>query len=101
MSNERPDEFLPWRGQLTAPDALPEMGVDDKEQSWQRLAERLQKQPRRPGIAWWIAPACLILAFFLPATHLLRIRPIHPNRVAHRPAIQRQPVPENPHPAPL
>ena len=90
MSNERPDEFLPWRGQLTAPDALPEMGVDDKEQSWQRLAERTpEANPRRPRIAWWIAAACLILAFFFPASH--------PNRVAHRPAIQRQPVPENPH----
>jgi hypothetical protein len=92
MSNERPNEFLSWRGQLTAPDALPEQGVDDREQSWQRLAERLQKQPRRRGIAWWIAAACLILAFFFPASHLFRARPTRFNRVAQRPPVQRQPV---------
>jgi hypothetical protein len=86
MSNERADEFLSWRGRLTAPDALPEQGLEDKELSWQRLAERLQKQPRH-YIAWWIAAACLILAFFLPTTHLFRGRPAHPgrpNRVATR-----------------
>ena len=92
MSNERPNEFLPWRGQLTAPDALPEKGLEDKEQSWQRLAERLQKQPRRRGITWWVAAACLILAFFFPATHLFRARPTRPNHIAHRSSVQRQPV---------
>jgi hypothetical protein len=87
MSNERADEFLCWRGRLTAPDALPEQGLEDKELSWQRLAERMQKQPRRHYIAWWIAAACLILAFFLPTTHLFHGRPAHPgrpNRVATR-----------------
>src|SRR5580704_13057453 len=87
MSNERADEFLSWRGRLSAPDALPEQGLEDKELSWQRLAERLQKQPRRRYITWWIAAACLIVAFFLPATHLFRGRPAHPgrpNRVAAR-----------------
>jgi hypothetical protein len=92
MSNERPNEFLSWRGQLTPPDALPEQGLEDKELSWQRLAERLQREPRRRGIAWWIAAACLILAFFFPATHLFRTRPTHPNRIAHRPPAQREPV---------
>ncbi len=101
MSNERPNEFLPWRGQLTPPDALPEQGLEDKELSWQRLAERLQKEPRRRGIAWWIAAACLILAFFFPATHLFRTRPTHPNRIAHRSPAQREPVTPAPsHPAP-
>lgn len=92
MSNERPNEFLPWRAQLSKPDALPEQGLEDREQSWQRLAERLHKKPRRPGIAWWIAAACLILVFFLPATQLFRNRPVRPNRVAIRQPAQRQPV---------
>jgi hypothetical protein len=103
MSNERPNEFLSWRGQLTPPDALPEQSLEDKELSWQRLAERLQKEPRRRGVAWWIAAACLILAFFFPATHLFRTRPTHPNRIAHRPPAQREPVtaaPSHPEVAP-
>jgi hypothetical protein len=101
MSNERPNEFLSWRGQLSGPDALPEQGVDDKELTWQRLAERLQKQPRRRGIAWWIAAACLILAFFLPATHLFRARPTRPNRIVLRPRAQREPATAaSSHPAP-
>ena len=48
MSNERPDDFLAWRGHLASPDALPEQGLDDKEVSWERLAERLREKPR-PG----------------------------------------------------
>jgi len=94
MSNERPNEFLHWRAQLTKPDALPEQGLDDKELSWQRLAERLHQQPRRPGIRLWIAAACLILVFFLPAT-LFRNRPAHPNHAALHPPAQRQPVTPN------
>jgi hypothetical protein len=101
MSNERHDEFLPWRAHLTKPDALPEQGLEDKELSWQRLAERLHRQPRRLGIRLWIAAACLILVFFLPAT-LFRNRPAHPNRVALHPPAQRQPATSAQHPpAPL
>jgi hypothetical protein len=89
MSNERANEFLSWRAKLNGTDALPGQGLDDKEESWQRLAERLRKQPRRVGIAWWIAAASLILAFFLPATHLFRTRPAHHDRVALRPSTLR------------
>ncbi len=101
MSNERPNEFLPWRAKLIGTDALPEQGLDDKEQSWQRLAERLGKQPRRRGIAWWIAAACLILAFFLPATHIFRGRPgrrAGVDRVALHPSVQPQPLAVQPKP---
>ena len=90
MSNERADEFLPWRGRLTPADALPEQGLEEKELTWQRLAERLQKKPRRRFAAWWIAAACFVLAF-LPASHLFRTRPAHPPRIALHPAA-RQPV---------
>jgi hypothetical protein len=93
MSNERANEFLPWRAKLNGTDALPGQGLDDKEESWQRLAERLRKQPRRRGIAWWIAAACLILAFFLPATHLFRSRPAHRDHAALRPPVRRQTAP--------
>lgn len=91
MSNERPNEFLPWRAQLTKPDALPELGLDDKELSWQHLAERLGKRPRRPGMIWWLA-AAFLLAFFLPGIHHSRPRPAKPNRVALHPPLNRQPV---------
>lgn len=91
MSNERPNEFLPWRAQLTKPDALPELGLDDKELSWQHLAERLGKQPRRPGMMWWLA-AAFLLAFFLPAIHHSRPRPAKPNRVALHPPVNRKPI---------
>jgi len=73
MLNERPDEFLSWRGRLAAPDALPDQGLDDKEVSWERLAERLREKPRR-RIGYWIAAACLLLAL-IPATHFFRDRP--------------------------
>jgi hypothetical protein len=101
MSNEKTNEFLSWRGQLTTPDALPGQNLDDREQSWQRLADRLQKEPRRRGIAWWIAAACLIFAFF-PATLFFRDRPTHPTHLARRPPVRREPVtvaPSRPAPA--
>jgi hypothetical protein len=74
MSNEKADEFLSWRGRLSSPDALPEQGLDDKELSWQRLAERLERKPARRGAAWWIAAACLLMAL-LPATRFFRAGP--------------------------
>ncbi|HEV3324027.1 MAG TPA: hypothetical protein VG052_00430 [Puia sp.] len=73
MSNERADEFLSWRGRLAPPDALPDQGLDDKELSWERLAERLREKPRR-RIGYWIVAACLLLAL-IPATHFFRDRP--------------------------
>jgi hypothetical protein len=74
MSNEKADEFLSWRGRLSSPDALPEQRLDDREQSWQRLAGRLERKPARRGAAWWIAAACLLLAL-LPATRFFHAGP--------------------------
>src|SRR5580692_9902138 len=73
MSNEKTDEFLSWRRRLAPPDALPDQGLDDKEVSWERLAERLREKPRR-RTGYWIAAACLLLAL-MPATHFFRDRP--------------------------
>jgi hypothetical protein len=47
MSNEKPDEFLSWRGRLGQPDALPEQGLDNPEATWERLNARLGET--RPG----------------------------------------------------
>ncbi len=94
MSNERPNEFLPWRVTLTKIDALPGHGLDDKEQSWDRLAERLRNKPRRRGIVWWmagVAAACLVVVFLLPGT-IFRDRPVVHNHVAVQPPAQPQPV---------
>lgn len=85
MSNERPDEFLSWRGRLSRPDALPEQGLDDRELSWEKLAERLREKPRR-RTGYWIAAACLLLAL-APVARLFRDRP---GRVYLHPSVQRQ-----------
>jgi hypothetical protein len=72
MSNEKPDEFLSWRARLSRPDALPEQGLDDRELSWEKLAERLREKPRRRRTAYWIAAACLLL--LAPVAHLFHER---------------------------
>jgi hypothetical protein len=71
MSNERPDDFLSWRRTLSQPDALSEHGLEDKEISWEKLAERLREKPRRRWTGYWIAAACLLLAL-VPVAHLFR-----------------------------
>jgi hypothetical protein len=106
MSNERPNEFLPWRVTLTKIDALPGHGLDDKEQSWERLAGRLRKQPRRRGIVWWmagVAAACLVVIFLLPGT-IFQARPVVHNHEAVQPPAQPQPgtrAPSRPQPNPV
>jgi hypothetical protein len=72
MSKEKPDEFLSWRERLRQPEALPEQALDDRESSWERLAERLGEKPRR-RTAYWIAAACLLLAL-APVAHLFHDR---------------------------
>jgi hypothetical protein len=71
MSNERADEFLSWRGRLTPPEALPEEALDDRETTWQRLADRLEKKPDRRGVAWLIA-ACVLMAVIPATTRIFR-----------------------------
>jgi hypothetical protein len=73
MSKEKPDEFLSWRGRLNRPEALPEQGVEDRELSWEKLAERLREKPGRRRTAYWIAAACLLLAL-VPVAHLFHDR---------------------------
>lgn len=73
MSKEKPDEFLSWRGRLNRPEALPEQGLEDRELSWEKLAERLREKPRRRRTAYWIAAACLLLAL-APVAHLFHDR---------------------------
>ncbi len=89
MSNERPDEFLSWRTHLGQPDALPEQGLDDREASWEKLADRFREKPRR-WTGYWIAAACLVLAL-APIARLFKDRPVP---VALHPSVQRQTVPE-------
>ena len=72
MSNERTDEFLKWRGLLDQPDAQPDQVLDDREATWQKLAERLGEGRRSRLSGYRIAAACLLFALIIPATHLLR-----------------------------
>jgi hypothetical protein len=85
MSNERPDDFLSWRRTLSQPDALSEHGLEDKEISWEKLAERLREKPRRRWTGYWIAAACLLLAL-VPVAHLFRD---HPRAGSQRPTAMR------------
>jgi len=74
MSNERPDDFLSWRRTLSQPGALSEHGLEDREISWEKLAERLRDKPRRRWTGYWIAAACLLLAL-VPVARLFRDQP--------------------------
>jgi hypothetical protein len=86
MSNERPDDFLSWRRTLSQPDALSEHGLEDRELSWEKLAERLRDKPRRRWTGYWIAAACLLLAL-VPAARLFRDH--HPRAESPRPTALR------------
>jgi hypothetical protein len=85
MSNERPNDFLSWRRTLSQPDALSEHGLEDREISWEKLAERLRDEPRRRWTVYWIAAACLLLAL-VPVARLFRD---HPRAESPRPAALR------------
>ena len=99
MSKEKPDEFLSWRRRLDRPEALPEQGLEDRELSWEKLAERLREKPRR-RTAYWIAAACLLLAL-APVARLFHDR--RPPLALHspvRPQARPEKVAETSGPAP-
>lgn len=92
MSNERIDEFLPWRSRLDASEGVPGHGLADREASWERLMDRLKKRPR--GKRFWgyrIAAACLLLAL-IAAARLFQDR--HDRVVVVRPAPRSVPAAE-------
>jgi hypothetical protein len=76
MSNERKDEFLSWRGLLDSPEGVPGQGLDDREQTWERLMDRFREKPRRRLPVYGIVAACLLLAV-IPASRLFQGR--HPS----------------------
>jgi hypothetical protein len=75
MSRERTDEFLKWRGLIDQPDACPDQVLDDKEATWQKLAERLGERRRNRLSGYRIAVACLLFALLIiPAARLFQDR---------------------------
>jgi hypothetical protein len=74
MSNERTDEFLKWRGLLDQPDARPDQVLDDREATWQKLADRLGEHRRNRLYGYRIAAACLLFALIIPAVRLFQDR---------------------------
>jgi hypothetical protein len=74
MSKERTDEFLKWRGLVDQPDARPDQVLDDKETTWQKLAERLGERRRNRLSGYRIAAACLLFALIIPAARLFQDR---------------------------
>ncbi|HEV9035990.1 MAG TPA: hypothetical protein VGQ51_05200 [Puia sp.] len=73
MSSERKDEFLSWRGRLDSPEGVPGQGLDDHEQTWERLSDRLREKPRRRLSVYGIVAACLLLAV-IPASRFFQDR---------------------------
>ena len=71
MDNKRPGEFNTWRQRLSAPGALPGIGLADKEAAWDKLYERLGETRRRRIPAWIRAAAACILLALIPAAILL------------------------------
>ena len=65
MSRERTDEFLKWRGLIDQPDARPDQVLDDKEATWQKLAERLGERRRIRLSFYRIAVACFLFALLI------------------------------------
>jgi hypothetical protein len=75
MSRERTDEFLKWRGLIDQPDARPDRVLDDKEATWQKLAERLGERGRNRLSGYRVAVACLLFALLIiPAARLFQDR---------------------------
>jgi hypothetical protein len=75
MSRERTDEFQKWRGLIDQPDARPDRVLDDKEATWQKLAERLGERRRNRLSGYRIAVACLLFGLLIiPATRLFQDR---------------------------
>ena len=74
MSKERTDEFLKWRGLVDQPDDRPDQVLDDKEATWQKLAERLGERRRNRLSGYRIAAACLLFALIIPAARLFQDR---------------------------
>jgi len=90
MSNERTDEFLRWRGLLDQPDARPDQVLDDREATWQKLADRLGEHRRNRLYGYRIAAACLLFALIIPAVRLFQDR--HSVTVTLRPIQAARPV---------
>ncbi len=74
MSKERTDEFLHWRGLVDQPDARLDQVLDDKEATWQKLAERLGERRRNRLSGYRIAAACLLFALIIPAVRFFQDR---------------------------
>jgi hypothetical protein len=72
MSNERTDEFLKWRGLLDQPEARPDQVLDDRESTWQKLADRLGERRRNRLSGYRIAAACLLFVLLIPAARLFQ-----------------------------
>jgi hypothetical protein len=72
MSKERTDEFLQWRGLIDQPEDRPDQVLDDKEATWQKLAERLGDRRRNRLSGYRIAAACLLFALMIPAARLFQ-----------------------------
>ncbi len=93
MSKERTDEFLQWRGLVDQPYNRPDQVLDDKEATWQKLAERLGERRRNRLSGYRIAAACLLFALIIPAVRLFQDRHdaagVHHR---HRPERQLSPV---------
>ena len=88
MDNERPSEYRSWRHRLEEPGALPEVGLTDKEATWDKLYERLGETPRRRTLPWmWTAAACLLLAL-IPAAFFLREKRVSPSSNPQKVAVQ-------------
>jgi hypothetical protein len=74
MSKERTDEFLKWRGLMDRPEDRPDQVLDDREATWQKLAERLGDRRRNRLSGYRIAAACLLFALIIPAARLFQDR---------------------------
>lgn len=67
MASEKHNEAEGWKSRLEDTACLPADAHLDKEAAWDALYTRLRNKPARKKKGWyWLAAACLLMAFCLP-----------------------------------
>ncbi len=67
MHNEKQNNLSNWKDKLEDFSSFPGEEMLDKNESWNKLHNRLREKPRNNKmIFYWLAAACLLLIFFVP-----------------------------------
>lgn len=65
MQNEN-KSGMSWKDRLNDADALHDVKLTDKNAAWEKLHNRMQEQPGRKALWYWLAAAFALVAIILP-----------------------------------